>query len=514
MPSARDIRAMVSSLEKTMHQVRSSRGANSDVEAREKAHAALEEDVADAAALLRVAERMGVDSSRLSGKVEAAKKLLGKHLLIEVATSGNGSVTSHHPNTPESHYPESPPQHTRVNQMESSRKDDDACSLRSSVAARNAEEIRCREKELRRREEDIILTREMDALELKIMKVRHQRDEDDAEEEDERRNSLPSNNSDRVKNWLDSNAGANLEDVSPPLSPRYIRSPSNSYNSSLSLAVRSETSVAVGGTGKKPTPKPRKSLSGSQWDSNGITTRSQRDCNGNVEASAPPSETSDGDEDDFVPVVSGKNARRTSSTKLKTTLKMNQKTTPDSRVAASKSLEKTVAEKCWNKSTRTPFTSTFEEELTPRTSQRDATKSHGKPEVTPKLSPEKVNGDMTTALVTLQTQQFAYDYLRNLRPKKPFDGKGKEIDFEQYMRKFETAIQTPGLTATLKLSELEFWFVSVAGIRVSRFLLREDKEISLGEAIGMLKAEYGRRRTTPDEMLEDLMGGERCRRRI
>ena len=78
MSSARDVRAMVASIEKTMQCARSVRGPDVEVERREKARADLEDDVADASALLRIAARTGVDSSRLSGKLEAAKKLLAK----------------------------------------------------------------------------------------------------------------------------------------------------------------------------------------------------------------------------------------------------------------------------------------------------------------------------------------------------------------------------------------------------------------------------------------------------
>ena len=112
-------------------------------------------------------------------------------------------------------------------------------------------------------------------------------------------------------------------------------------------------------------------------------------------------------------------------------------------------------------------------------------------------------------LVNIQARQFAYQYMVSQRPKKPFSGKGNDIDFEQYLRKFQAAIQTPGLTAALKLSEAEFWFINTAGIKVSRFLLRENKEEALEELIAMLKMDYGKRRTTLDEMLEDLMGGDK-----
>ena len=120
-----------------------------------------------------------------------------------------------------------------------------------------------------------------------------------------------------------------------------------------------------------------------------------------------------------------------------------------------------------------------------------------------------VGHNAAATLIGLQAQQFAYQYLVNRRPRKPFDGRGSEVDFEQFIKKFEAAIRTPGLTPSIKLAEVEFWFTSVAGIRVARFLLREDKEVALAEAIAMLKSEYGKRKSTPEEMLEDVMEGEK-----
>ena len=97
----------------------------------------------------------------------------------------------------------------------------------------------------------------------------------------------------------------------------------------------------------------------------------------------------------------------------------------------------------------------------------------------------------------------------NLRPKRPFDGKSGKLDFEQYLRKFESALKTPGLSSTLRLSEFEHWWVGVSGVKIARFLLREDKEDAIKEALSLLKKEYGKRRTTADEMLEDLMVGDK-----
>ena len=109
MTSARDVRAMVSSIDRCMHVVRSARGADVDVEARKKSREALEEDIADATALLRTARRTGIDATRLIGKIDAAQKLLGKEGLVVVDTlSDNGSVVDHRPDAPEPRHPASP----------------------------------------------------------------------------------------------------------------------------------------------------------------------------------------------------------------------------------------------------------------------------------------------------------------------------------------------------------------------------------------------------------------------
>ena len=81
------------------------------------------------------------------------------------------------------------------------------------------------------------------------------------------------------------------------------------------------------------------------------------------------------------------------------------------------------------------------------------------------------------------------------------------MDFERYLREFEMAIATPGLSPELKLYEMKFWWVGTPGILVSRYLLREDHEIALKEAIAELKAKFGKRRTSAEEMLEDLLSG-------
>jgi len=116
--------------------------------------------------------------------------------------------------------------------------------------------------------------------------------------------------------------------------------------------------------------------------------------------------------------------------------------------------------------------------------------------------------DETASLLGLQSQQLAFQYLVGKRPK-VFFKKGGKVDFEQYLMEFESAVSIPGLTPEVKLSELKFWFINIPGIIVSKFLLRKDCEAALQEAVEELKEEFGKRRTSPDEMLEELLEGDK-----
>merc|ERR1712015_260086 len=158
-------------------------------------------------------------------------------------------------------------------------------------------------------------------------------------------------------------------------------------------------------------------------------------------------------------------------------------------------------------STRAAASKPSEKNTTPASNFNESSPVVVAPEVTP--APKKDDEDPTVTLVKLQSQQFAYQYAVSLRPKKPFDGVSKEIDFEHYLKKFENVLSTPGLSAKLRLAEFRFWFIDLSGLKIARFLLREDAELAIVEATSFLKDEYGRKRTTANEMLETLMAGEK-----
>ena len=116
------------------------------------------------------------------------------------------------------------------------------------------------------------------------------------------------------------------------------------------------------------------------------------------------------------------------------------------------------------------------------------------------------NLDAAALLLSLQSKQLAFQYLVGKRPRVFFKKDGK-IDFEHYMLEFESAIAIPGLSPELKLAELKFWWINTPGLTVAKYTLRQDYEAALKEAIAELKEKYGRRRTSPEEMLEDLLVG-------
>ena len=203
MSSARDIRAMVASIEKTMQQLRSARGADRDVDARKKAYADLEEDLADAAGALRMSKRSGVDSTRLSEKIIAAKALLTKFnplsgsTVVDIEGSVVGGMSDLATRSDAAGSAVSHPENNQSQYLRAPR-DDDELSVRSSIASRNEEERTFRSKEisLRRKVEDLErarqnlererqdLEREKEDAEMELMSVRHKRTEAEAEARD------------------------------------------------------------------------------------------------------------------------------------------------------------------------------------------------------------------------------------------------------------------------------------------------------------------------------------------
>ena len=117
--------------------------------------------------------------------------------------------------------------------------------------------------------------------------------------------------------------------------------------------------------------------------------------------------------------------------------------------------------------------------------------------------------EATNRLIEVQAQNNAFQMLAQRRPKEKFSGDTKRVDFETYLRKFEVMTDLPGATDVMKLMELEHWFTGKAGLVVNRFLTARDPCKGLEEAKGALKLNFGLRRFTAKQLLDDLIMGER-----
>ena len=417
MTTARDLRAMVAGIERAMQSFRSARGAGSSVELA-KACAGLEKEVIDAKAMTILAKRSGVDAIRLEGKIIAAKKLLDG----TASATGNDDVGDRN-SVRESERsfvtrsdafdsPASRPEPPRPQISHEQRDDSDAASLRSSVAARH-------EDQLRLRMEEIALRRKMKDVNEK------------AEQEAEKARRVVEDLEVRMLAIRHRRVESEVEE-------KFSQSGSRSSDRSVESSEK-RTRAWVDASLIDPPLSPRHVASPSS---------SQSSLNPNP---PPPSAAPDVAEVGFVPVVS---KRKTSSTKLKTV----QKVAPKAKAATPGT--RTTPKPIPRSKVTAPEASTE----TPR----------AKPEVTLAADQRTLGQEAAVNLMNIQACQFAYQYMVSQRPKKPFSGKGHDIDFEQYLKKFEAAIQTEGLTAALKVSEAEFWFTGTAGIKVSRFLLKKN----------------------------------------
>ena len=433
MTTARDLRAMVAGIERAMQSFRSARGAGSSVELA-KACAGLEKEVIDAKAMTILAKRSGVDAIRLEGKIIAAKKLLDG----TASATGNDDVGDRN-SVRESERsfvtrsdafdsPASRPEPPRPQISHEQRDDSDAASLRSSVAARHEDQLRLRMEEiaLRRKMKDVNEKAEQEAekarrvvedLEVRMLAIRHRRVESEVEEKFSQSGSRSSDRSvesseKRTRAWVDASL------IDPPLSPRHVASPSSSQSS------------------LNPNPP-------------------------------PPSAAPDVAEVGFVPVVS---KRKTSSTKLKTVQKVAPKAkaaTPGTKTTPRPIPRPKVTAPELSAETTPPspkLTGVFDERVPVDAGSKTAP-----------VGKEDSESHAAT-LVKLQSQEFAFRYVVSLRPENPFNGETDKIDFDHYLKEFECALSTPGLSAKLRLSEFRFWFIGLASLKIKRFLLRKDEE--------------------------------------
>ena len=105
-----------------------------------------------------------------------------------------------------------------------------------------------------------------------------------------------------------------------------------------------------------------------------------------------------------------------------------------------------------------------------------------------------------------------YEWVKLIERRRPpikFEGDSKVVDFEDHFITFKRSVDLPGLPATWKLAEIPHWFGGVARVHINRFLRREDADKAFEEAMDRLKREFGRKAATADEMLTDVLKGNK-----
>ena len=117
--------------------------------------------------------------------------------------------------------------------------------------------------------------------------------------------------------------------------------------------------------------------------------------------------------------------------------------------------------------------------------------------------------DAALSLLQIQVESHAYSMLVQKRPKHPFTGDNKRIDFDAFLQNCKNLMNVHGATPGMKLSELPHWFSGTAGLIVDRFTGESDTSRALEDAFKALKKEYGRQRLTAKQMLNELLLGEK-----
>ena len=93
------------------------------------------------------------------------------------------------------------------------------------------------------------------------------------------------------------------------------------------------------------------------------------------------------------------------------------------------------------------------------------------------------------------------------RPSIAFDGINKSIDFDEHMKNFLSAVDMPDLSTKDRLKEFQHWFKSLALARINCYMRRTDTDAAFEEAVERLKAEYGNRKQSAEDMLQSTLEG-------
>ena len=123
--------------------------------------------------------------------------------------------------------------------------------------------------------------------------------------------------------------------------------------------------------------------------------------------------------------------------------------------------------------------------------------------------PSNSVNDAATSLIEVQTRSHAFMMLTNRRPRYRYSGDNQKLDFEAHMHNFETQTDVPGATDAMKLAELVFWFSGTASLIIDQHVSNSNATEGLQTAIRALKKEFGKKKRTAKQMLQELISGEK-----
>ena len=92
-------------------------------------------------------------------------------------------------------------------------------------------------------------------------------------------------------------------------------------------------------------------------------------------------------------------------------------------------------------------------------------------------------------------------------PEKRFSGYSCKIDFDAHVKSFERAMMVEGVTAQMKVMELNHWFANDAAEICNLFYFVENAEEQFHLIMEELKKYYGRKNITAESMLEKILEG-------
>ena len=132
----------------------------------------------------------------------------------------------------------------------------------------------------------------------------------------------------------------------------------------------------------------------------------------------------------------------------------------------------------------------------------------------PDISSSRIQGaptiDATSqSLVDIQLKSHAFSVLIQRRPKYRYTGENKRVDFESFLHSFLTMTNVPGADDPMKLAELGHWFDGQAALVTERYLTEANATEALKSAVKALKSEFGKKKLTAKQMLQELLSGDK-----